>query len=103
MEDCVWRVGLTGPLSSFGQCLSFFTRELAQLATPLIKFLKQCDQPIDDGLLKLQGAFELAKEAKKKEQDDQKKQVFENKIQGKKTILKSKWLRVLKLRGLLER
>eukprot|EP01023_Acetabularia_acetabulum_P045121 TRINITY_DN4566_c0_g1_i3.p1 TRINITY_DN4566_c0_g1~~TRINITY_DN4566_c0_g1_i3.p1 ORF type:complete len:589 (-),score=69.39 TRINITY_DN4566_c0_g1_i3:206-1972(-) len=105
MEDYIWRVGLTGPLSSFGRCFSFFTRQLAQISAPLIQFLEECDQPVDDGLRKLENAFELASKVKQEEMEnsDSDNQQINNdndnkQIKKKKIIIKNKWLRVLRLR-----
>eukprot|EP01025_Chloroclados_australasicus_P063402 TRINITY_DN8386_c0_g1_i1.p1 TRINITY_DN8386_c0_g1~~TRINITY_DN8386_c0_g1_i1.p1 ORF type:complete len:575 (-),score=25.64 TRINITY_DN8386_c0_g1_i1:527-2221(-) len=84
LEDYVWRVGLTGPLSSFGSSTSFFTRDLAQISRSLIKFLQSCNQPIDDALLQLSDAYDLAMKAKQSKQDKM--------LKLKEKISKKKWL-----------
>ena len=53
MELYVHRIGRTGRASEPGYACSFFTRNFAPMATPLVKLLKECGQKIDPNLLDL--------------------------------------------------
>ncbi|CAL5229519.1 g12859 [Coccomyxa viridis] len=60
MEAYIHRVGRTGRLASSGHAFSFFTRNLAPLARPLLNHLLDHDQSVDPNLVKLADAFDIA-------------------------------------------
>lgn len=56
------RVGRTGRLATDGHAFSFFTRELAPLAAPLIELLEAHDADLDPNLLLVAKAYAVVKE-----------------------------------------
>ncbi|GAB4823853.1 hypothetical protein N2152v2_010899 [Parachlorella kessleri] len=59
-EPAVLRRARTSPLPASAWGCSFFTREMAPLAEPLLGLLRQHDQAVDPNLLKLAQAYQLA-------------------------------------------
>lgn len=62
LETYVHRVGRTGRLAADGHAFSFLTREMAPLAGPLLRLLRDHDQSIDPNVVKLSEAYEVAAE-----------------------------------------
>ncbi len=54
------RPARTSPLPDSAWCCSFFTREMAPLAEPLLGLLRLHEQAVDPNLLKLAQAYQLA-------------------------------------------
>lgn len=54
------RVGRTGRLAADGHAYTFFTREMARLAPPLVQLLQQHGQALDPNLAKLADAWRTA-------------------------------------------
>ncbi|KAL6770357.1 hypothetical protein ACKKBG_A34630 [Auxenochlorella protothecoides x Auxenochlorella symbiontica] len=62
LEQYIHRVGRTGRLATDGHAFSFFTRELAPLAAPLIELLEAHDADLDPNLLLVAKAYAVVKE-----------------------------------------
>ncbi|KXZ53413.1 hypothetical protein GPECTOR_7g1311 [Gonium pectorale] len=62
LETYVHRVGRTGRLAAYGHAYSFFTRNLAPLAPPLLELLKTHDQAVDPNLAALAAAWKVAEQ-----------------------------------------
>ncbi|GIL49526.1 hypothetical protein Vafri_5852 [Volvox africanus] len=62
LETYVHRVGRTGRLAAYGHAYSFFSRNLAPLAPPLLELLRAHDQAVDPNLMALAAAWKLAEE-----------------------------------------
>ncbi|GLI64681.1 hypothetical protein VaNZ11_008035 [Volvox africanus] len=62
LETYVHRVGRTGRLSAYGHAYSFFSRNLAPLAPPLLDLLRAHDQAVDPNLMALAAAWKVAEE-----------------------------------------
>ncbi|KAK9917623.1 hypothetical protein WJX75_006589 [Coccomyxa subellipsoidea] len=60
LEPYIHRVGRTGRLASSGHAFSFFTRNLAPLARPLLILLQEHEQSVDPNLLVLADAYDTA-------------------------------------------
>eukprot|EP00884_Botryococcus_braunii_P012932 jgi/Botrbrau1/2163/Bobra.101_2s0004.1 len=60
LETYTHRVGRTGRLSATGHAFSFFTRNLAPLAPPLLSLLQEHDQSVDPNLVRLAEAYQQA-------------------------------------------
>ncbi|GIM00392.1 hypothetical protein Vretimale_5179 [Volvox reticuliferus] len=62
LETYVHRVGRTGRLAAYGHAYSFFSRNLAPLAPPLLELLRAHDQAVDPNLVALAAAWKVAEE-----------------------------------------
>ncbi|KAL6764959.1 P-loop containing nucleoside triphosphate hydrolase protein [Haematococcus lacustris] len=62
LDTYIHRVGRTGRLAAYGHSYSFFTRNLARIAGPLIQLLQQHEQAIDPNLAQLADAWQQAEE-----------------------------------------
>ncbi|GLC40197.1 hypothetical protein PLESTM_001013500 [Pleodorina starrii] len=62
LETYVHRVGRTGRLAAYGHAYSFFTRNLAPLAPPLLELLQAHGQAVDPNLAVLAAAWKVAEE-----------------------------------------
>ncbi|EFJ43202.1 hypothetical protein VOLCADRAFT_121455 [Volvox carteri f. nagariensis] len=62
LETYVHRVGRTGRLAAYGHAYSFFTRNLAPLAPPLLELLQTHGQAVDPNLAALAAAWKVAEE-----------------------------------------
>ncbi|PRW59081.1 DEAD-box ATP-dependent RNA helicase 20-like [Chlorella sorokiniana] len=62
LEQYIHRVGRTGRLATDGHAFSFFTREMARLAPPVVELLEAHGQAVDPNLVKLADAFRIAAE-----------------------------------------
>ncbi|KAL3156027.1 hypothetical protein ABBQ32_013014 [Trebouxia sp. C0010 RCD-2024] len=60
LDTYIHRVGRTGRLATDGHAYSFFTRNLAPVAKPLLALLKTHDQAVDPNLVRLAEAYEVA-------------------------------------------
>ncbi|BDA50781.1 probable DEAD-box ATP-dependent RNA helicase 20 [Coccomyxa sp. Obi] len=60
LEPYIHRVGRTGRLATTGHAFSFFTRNLAPLARPLLALLQEHGQAVDPNLLRLADAYDTA-------------------------------------------
>ena len=57
LEQYCHRVGRTGRQGETGTAYSFFTRNLAPMASDLIKLLKSCSQEVEPNLLSLHSDY----------------------------------------------
>jgi len=55
LELYIHRIGRTGRGNEGGYAYSFFTKNFAPLASPLVKLLRNCEQKLDPNLLALCG------------------------------------------------
>ncbi|GFR49563.1 hypothetical protein Agub_g11610 [Astrephomene gubernaculifera] len=62
LETYVHRVGRTGRLAAYGHAYSFFTRNMAPLAPPLLSLLQSHEQAVDPNLAALAAAWKMAEE-----------------------------------------
>ncbi|KAG2491590.1 hypothetical protein HYH03_010157 [Edaphochlamys debaryana] len=60
LESYCHRVGRTGRIAAYGQAFSFFTRNLAPLAPPLVDLLTSHGQSVDPNLAALASAWKVA-------------------------------------------
>lgn len=60
LDTYVHRVGRTGRLAADGHALSFFTRNMAPLASELLSLLQGHDQAVDPNLVRLSTAYQSA-------------------------------------------
>ncbi|KAL0036815.1 hypothetical protein WJX77_000238 [Trebouxia sp. C0004] len=60
LDTYIHRVGRTGRLATDGHAYSFFTRNLAPVAQPLLALLKTHNQAVDPNLVRLSEAYNIA-------------------------------------------